>query len=55
VPAPAPRPLIREGDDVRLVARRALDYGDQNAQRLEQARAAYETVRDLYAAPPPNQ
>jgi hypothetical protein len=48
VPAPAPRPLIRAGDDARLVARRALDYGDANAQRLEQARAIYEAVRAEY-------
>lgn len=54
VPAPAPRPAIREGDDVRLLARRALDYGDQNAARLQQARKAYEAVQKHYAASPPN-
>ena len=52
VPDPAPRPVIRKGDDARLLARRALDYGDANAARLGQARDAYQGVVDAYARPP---
>ena len=49
VPEPLARPAIRQGDDARLLARRALDYGDGNAARLRQARDAYEALRDNYA------
>lgn len=51
VPDPAPRPPIRKGDDVRIVARKALDFGDANALRLEQARAAYQAIADEYGRP----
>ena len=47
-PDPARRPEIRPGADARLLARRALDYGDGNAARLRQARDAYEAVRLEY-------
>lgn len=32
-PEPVPRPEIRVGDDARILARRALGYGDSNAVR----------------------
>ena len=49
--APAPRPVPRKGDDARLFARRALDYGDANGAALVDGRAAYERVRDELASP----
>ncbi|WP_156312177.1 hypothetical protein [Methylobacterium platani] len=49
--APAPRPVPRKGDDARLFARRALDYGDANAAALVDGRAAYGRVRDELASP----
>lgn len=51
VPDPVPRPAARKGDDARLVARRALSYGDANADRLEQARRAYEAIVQGYGPP----
>lgn len=45
VPAPAPRPAITVGMDARLLARRALDYGDANARLLTAARSSYEALR----------
>lgn len=51
VPESAPRPVIGKGDDARLVARKALSYGDANADRLEQARRAYEVVIQGYGLP----
>jgi hypothetical protein len=51
VPQPAPRPAITVGSDARLLARRALDYGDQNAARLEQARGAYGAIVQTYGVP----
>ena len=47
---PVQRPDIEEGDDVRLLARRALDYGDENARRLEQARVSYTLIAQRYAS-----
>lgn len=51
VPEPVARPSVRVGDDARLLALRALLYGDQNAARLRQARDAYEAVRDAASRP----
>jgi len=48
VPDPVARPTIRKGDDARIVARKALDYGDQNAARLRQGRTAYEALAKQY-------
>jgi hypothetical protein len=48
VPETAPRPTLEVGDDVRLLARKALDYGDENARRLEQARKNYGRVVTSY-------
>lgn len=50
---PAPRPAIMAGTDARLLARRALDYGDGNAERLAQARQAYERLRETLATSEP--
>jgi len=49
VPVPLPRPQVRKGDDARIVARRALDYGDGNARGLAQARDAYGQLVEDYA------
>ena len=43
---PAPRPVPEKGGDARVLARRALDYGDQNAARLKQSRETYRAVAD---------
>lgn len=48
---PAKRPAITKGGDARVLALRALNYGDANAARLEQARGTYEAVRVEYAKP----
>ncbi len=48
---PAPRPIPRKGDDARVFARRALDFGDANAMRLEQARESYQAVADEFSRP----
>lgn len=50
VPAPAARPRPRKGEDVRLFARRALNYGDENAAKLAQAGEAYGAIADHYGA-----
>ncbi len=51
VPDPAERPIPKRGDDARLFARRALTYGDDNAIRLRDARAAYGALAERLAHP----
>jgi hypothetical protein len=48
VPETAPRPTLEVGDDARLLTRKALDYGDENARRLAQARKNYGRVVTSY-------
>lgn len=50
VPAPAPRPAVKRGDDARVVAAKGFAWGEQNAKRLGQAHANYERVKATYAA-----
>lgn len=51
IPAPAPRPAPRRGDDARHYARRALDYGDANAAALADAGARYGALVEAMAHP----
>lgn len=51
MPAPAARPVPSRGEDARLYARRALDYGDQNAAGLADAAARYGAIVEAYARP----
>jgi hypothetical protein len=53
VPAPAPRPAAKAGEDARLYARRALDYGDQNAAALTDASGRYRALAEAMAHPTP--
>lgn len=48
VPEPSKRPTPQLGDDARIFARKALDYGDSNRQRLIQAGENYQTLIDTY-------
>lgn len=52
VPAPAVRPIPMRGEDARLYARRALDYGDENAAGLRSGAEAYARLADALAHPP---
>lgn len=51
VPAASPRPVPVHGEDARLFARRALDYGDASAAALADAAARYDAVVAAYANP----
>ncbi len=51
--SPAPRPAPSRGEDARLFARRALDYGDANAAALADGREAYEDLRRGFAGGQP--
>lgn len=53
VPAPAPRPVPKRGEDARLYARRALDYGDANAAGLGDAANRYGALADAMKHPAP--
>ncbi|MBP2494731.1 hypothetical protein ABID82_005658 [Methylobacterium sp. PvP062] len=53
VPAPAPRPVPKRGEDARLYARRALDYGDANAAGLGDAADRYGALADALKHPAP--
>lgn len=44
-------PPLRKGEDVRLYARKALDYGDANAELLRQGKGNYRAIVEQYAAP----
>lgn len=46
IPAPAPRPVVRAGDDARVAARKGFNWGRQNEVRLVQARRNYQCVSD---------
>lgn len=48
---PLDPPTPRENEDARLFSRRALDYGDGNADRLEQSRRNYEAFRRAAMSP----
>ena len=49
---PLKRPAPSRGEDARLFARRALDYGDANAAALVDGREAYEGLRREIAGEP---
>lgn len=52
IPAPAARPAPARGEDARIFARRALDYGDANAAALTDAAARYGAIAATLARPP---
>ncbi|WP_188311893.1 hypothetical protein [Salinarimonas soli] len=43
--------MPRLGESPRIFARRALNYGDQNAAALADTADVYERLRESYAAP----
>jgi hypothetical protein len=47
---PAARPKFQKGESLRSVAGRALNYGDENAARLNEGRQNYGRIRGQYAA-----
>ena len=49
VPEPAKRPVAKKGDSGKVLAVKALGYGDQNADKLKRAKRNYECVRVTYA------
>ncbi|GEP11840.1 hypothetical protein [Methylobacterium gnaphalii] len=51
IAAPAPRPVPGRGEDARLFARRALDYGDANAAGLLQSGERYGALAERMAHP----
>lgn len=51
VPAPASRPVPGRGEDARIYARRALDYGDANASSLGEAADRYGALAATLADP----
>lgn len=53
VPAPATRPVPKRGEDARLYARRALDYGDANAAGLGDAADRYGALAEAMKHPAP--
>lgn len=48
-----PRPVPKRGEDARLYARRALDYGDANAAGLADAADRYGALADAMKHPAP--
>lgn len=53
VPLPTPRPVPKRGEDARLYARRALDYGDANAASLGDAADRYGALAEAMKHPAP--